>query len=118
MNAFLGFVPGSMGETSTTACLFGALVLVVTQVAMANDAGVVAGTFIMATMPHGVESDINNVLQFLRLAHRDWRRAVVWSLWRLTLYLRLSLIWANYYGLGIGVLVVLVRVVALLTQKV
>ena len=29
MDAFLGFIPGSMGETSTLACLFGALVLVV-----------------------------------------------------------------------------------------
>jgi len=31
-NAFLGFIPGSMGETSVVACMLGALVLVVTGV--------------------------------------------------------------------------------------
>ncbi len=31
-DAFLGFIPGSMGETSTLACLFGALVLIVSKV--------------------------------------------------------------------------------------
>lgn len=30
MDAFLGFIPGSMGETSTLACLIGAVVLIVT----------------------------------------------------------------------------------------
>ncbi|OUR99867.1 NADH:ubiquinone reductase (Na(+)-transporting) subunit B [Halobacteriovorax marinus] len=32
MDAFLGFMPGSMGETSTLACLIGALVLVVSGI--------------------------------------------------------------------------------------
>jgi Na+-transporting NADH:ubiquinone oxidoreductase subunit B len=32
MDAFLGFIPGSMGETSTIACLFGAFVLIVTGI--------------------------------------------------------------------------------------
>lgn len=31
-DAFLGFIPGSMGETSTIACLFGAVVLIITGV--------------------------------------------------------------------------------------
>ncbi len=31
-DAFLGFIPGSMGETSVVACLFGALVLILTGV--------------------------------------------------------------------------------------
>ena len=31
-DAFLGFIPGSMGETSTLACLIGALILLVTKV--------------------------------------------------------------------------------------
>ena len=33
MQSFLGTIPGSMGETSTLACLFGALVLLVTGIA-------------------------------------------------------------------------------------
>ena len=32
MDLFLGFVPGSMGETSTLACLIGAFILIVTRV--------------------------------------------------------------------------------------
>ncbi len=32
-NAFLGFIPGSIGETSTLACLFGAAMLIYTQIA-------------------------------------------------------------------------------------
>lgn len=32
MNAFLGFMPGSMGETSALACLFGAAVLIATGI--------------------------------------------------------------------------------------
>ena len=32
MDAFLGFIPGSMGETSTLACLFGAFFLVLTGI--------------------------------------------------------------------------------------
>jgi Na+-transporting NADH:ubiquinone oxidoreductase subunit B len=32
-DAFLGFIPGSMGETSTLACLIGAFILLVTRVA-------------------------------------------------------------------------------------
>lgn len=32
LNAFLGFMPGSLGETSTLACLFGAAVLIVTGI--------------------------------------------------------------------------------------
>lgn len=31
-DAFLGFIPGSMGETSTLACLFGAVVLIVSKI--------------------------------------------------------------------------------------
>jgi len=33
MQSFLGTIPGSMGETSTLACLFGALVLLITKIA-------------------------------------------------------------------------------------
>lgn len=32
MDAFLGFIPGSMGETSTLACLIGAVILIVSKV--------------------------------------------------------------------------------------
>ncbi|MEE2901229.1 MAG: NADH:ubiquinone reductase (Na(+)-transporting) subunit B [Myxococcota bacterium] len=113
-NAFLGFVPGSMGETSAAACLFGALVLVVTQVASWRTmAGVVAGTFIMATMLHGIESDTNNMFA----VPFGWH--IVIGGWAFGLvFMATDPVSSAFtdmgkliYGLGIGVLVVLVRVV-------
>lgn len=51
MNAFLGMVPGSMGETSALACLIGALVLIATKVASWRTMlGVLVGTAAMALL--------------------------------------------------------------------
>jgi Na+-transporting NADH:ubiquinone oxidoreductase subunit B len=48
-DAFLGFIPGSMGETSTLCCIFGAIVLIVTGVgAWRTMAGVVMGSFVLS----------------------------------------------------------------------
>jgi len=49
MNAFLGFVPGSMGETSTLACLIGASILIVTRVgSWRTMIGCVVGSLVMS----------------------------------------------------------------------
>ena len=62
MNAFIGLVPGSMGETSALACIIGAIILVVTQVgSWRTMLGVVLGTFLTATMLHGIESETNHM---------------------------------------------------------
>jgi Na+-transporting NADH:ubiquinone oxidoreductase subunit B len=51
MDAFLGLVPGSMGETSALACLIGALVLIFTKVASWRTMlGCVVGTIAMALL--------------------------------------------------------------------
>ena len=61
-DSFIGLVPGSMGETSTLACLLGAIVLIATQVgSWRTMLGVVIGTFLTATLLHGVESDTNHM---------------------------------------------------------
>ena len=50
-NAFLGFMPGSMGETSTLACLIGAGILVVTRVGSWRTMfGCVVGMFSMSLL--------------------------------------------------------------------
>ncbi len=50
-NAFLGFIPGSMGETSTLACLIGAAILVITRVgSWRTMLGCVVGMFSMSLM--------------------------------------------------------------------
>lgn len=50
-NAFFGFMPGSMGETSTLACLIGAAILVITRVgSWRTMLGCVVGMFSMSLM--------------------------------------------------------------------
>ncbi len=47
-DAFLGFIPGSMGETSALFCLMGAIILIITQVASWRTiTGVLLGSFLM-----------------------------------------------------------------------
>lgn len=59
-DAFWGFMPGSMGETSAFACLLGALLLVVTGVGSWRImAGVVLGTVGTAMFFNAVGSDTN-----------------------------------------------------------
>ena len=59
-DAFIGLVPGSMGETSALACLFGALVLVVTRVGSWRImAGVILGTAGMGLLLNYVNSETN-----------------------------------------------------------
>lgn len=59
-DAFLGFLPGSMGETSVLACLFGALVLVGTGIGSARILlAVAAGTLLMGGALNLIGSDTN-----------------------------------------------------------
>ena len=49
MDAFVGFMPGSMGETSALCCLIGAFILIITRVGSWHTmAGVVGGTIAMS----------------------------------------------------------------------
>jgi Na+-transporting NADH:ubiquinone oxidoreductase subunit B len=51
LDAFLGFIPGSMGETSTLACLIGAVILIATGIGSWRImAGVLAGGMGFSTM--------------------------------------------------------------------
>ena len=62
--AFLGNIPGSMGETSTLACLLGAIFLIVTGVGSWRImAGVLIGAMGLATVFHGIETTTNAMYQ-------------------------------------------------------
>ena len=64
MHAFLGTMQGSMGETSTLACLLGAAVLVGTGVGSWRImVSVVVGASALAMFLHGVGSDTNPMFQ-------------------------------------------------------
>ena len=59
-DAFWGFVPGSMGETSAAACLFGAAVLILSKVGSWRImAAVVLGSFMTSALLNAVGSQTN-----------------------------------------------------------
>ncbi len=70
MQAFLGNIPGSMGETSTLACLLGAIFLIVTGVGSWRImAGVLIGSMGLATVLNGVETATNAMYQIPPVWH-------------------------------------------------
>ena len=63
LDSFLGFVPGSMGETSTLACLIGAGILILTKVGSWRImAGVTLGMIGMAWIFNSIGSTTNPML--------------------------------------------------------
>ena len=112
--AFLGWTPGSMGETSALACLIGAGFLILTQVgSWRTMAGVTLGTFLMAGLLNWAGSDTNPMFEVPFYWH------VVLGGWALgTVFMATDPVSSSFtdggrwlYGVGIGVLTVLVRVV-------
>jgi len=64
LDAFVGNMPGSMGETSALACLVGAGILVLTGIgSWRTMLGCVAGVFAISTLLNAVGSDTNAMLQ-------------------------------------------------------
>ena len=114
MDAFIGIIPGSMGETSTLACLMGAGMLIVTRVgAWQTMAGVVAGSIGCAFLLNGVGSETNPMFELPFWWHMvlgGWAFGMV--------YMATDPVSSAFtsrgkliYGFGIGVMVILVRVV-------
>ncbi|MEZ6061172.1 MAG: NADH:ubiquinone reductase (Na(+)-transporting) subunit B [Planctomycetaceae bacterium] len=63
-DAFMGWIPGSMGETSTLACLLGAAFLILTGVGSWRVmAGVLVGALGLSVLLNGVDSQTNAVFQ-------------------------------------------------------
>ena len=114
MNAFLGFVPGSMGETSTLAALIGAFLLIWTGIgSWRTMGGVVVGTIAMAGFLNVVGSDTNPMFGV------PWYWHAVLGGWAFGMVFMatdpVSSAFSNQgkliYGFLIGVLVILIRVV-------
>jgi Na+-transporting NADH:ubiquinone oxidoreductase subunit B len=112
-NAFWGFIPGSMGETSTLACIIGAAVLLITGVASYRIMlSVVLGTIAMATLLNLIGSDTNPLF-----AVPFWWHFVIGGLAFATVYIATEPVTAPHtqkghwvYGFLIGVMIVVVRV--------
>lgn len=114
MDAFLGFIPGSMGETSTLLCLIGAAILIVSRIgSWRTMLGVVVGTAGTAMLLNLVGSETNPAFSIPFAWH------VVLGGWAFgTVFMATDPVSSAFtdkgkliYGFGIGVMVVLVRVV-------
>jgi Na+-transporting NADH:ubiquinone oxidoreductase subunit B len=112
--AFIGTIPGSMGETSALAVLLGGVLIVVTRVASWRTIlGVTVGTAALAFLLNAVGSETNAM--FALPFH--WH--IVLGGWALgAVFMATDPVSSAFtekgkflYGLGIGVMVVLVRVV-------
>ena len=112
--AFLGLVPGSMGETSVLACLLGAVLLLGTRVASWRImAGVTLGTLLTATALNQLDAATNPMLA----VPFHWH--VVLGGWAIgTVYMATDPVSSAFtdigrwwYGIGIGFLCVLIRAV-------
>ncbi len=114
MDAFVGLIPGSMGETSALLCIVGALVLVITRIgSWKTMAGVVAGTTLMSVVLNAIGSDTNpmfSVPVYWHMVLGGWAFGTVFMATD-PVSSAFTDVGKLIYGLGIGVLVVLVRVV-------
>lgn len=112
--AFLGLIPGSMGETSTLACLIGAAILLLTGIGSWRImVSVVAGSFAMVQLLNAVGSETNPLMN----VPFEWQ--MVLGGWAFGLvFMATDPVSAAHtnkgryvYGFGIGVLAILIRVV-------
>ena len=113
-NAFIGLEPGSMGETSALACAIGAVIIVITKVgSWRTMTGVVLGTIAMASLLNAIGSATN-----------PWFGVPFW--WHMvlggwafgTVFMATDPVTSPFsekgkwlYGIMIGALIVLIRVV-------
>ena len=112
--AFIGLMPGSMGETSALLCLVGAFILIATGIgSWRTMAGVTVGTAAMVVLLNAVGSSTNPAFG----VPFGWH--VVLGGWAFgTVFMATDPVSSAFtdkgrwiYGVGIGIMVVLVRVV-------
>jgi Na+-transporting NADH:ubiquinone oxidoreductase subunit B len=114
MDAFIGRIPGSMGETSTLLCLLGAFILIVTKIgSWRTMAGVVVGTAATALLLNAVGSDKNPMFAMSPQWHMvlgGWAFGMVFMATD-PVSSAFTDLGKLIYGFFIGVLVILVRVI-------
>ena len=113
-DAFVGLIPGSMGETSTLACLAGAALLIFTGIGSWRIMfSVVVGTFLTALMLNGIGSATNPFFDVSPAWHfvaGGWAFGTVYMATD-PVSAPSSLRGHYIYGVLVGSLVVLIRVV-------
>ncbi|MDR1957904.1 MAG: NADH:ubiquinone reductase (Na(+)-transporting) subunit B [Planctomycetaceae bacterium] len=113
LDSFLGFIPGSMGETSTLACLFGAAVLIFTGVASWRImASMTAGALGMACLFNWLGSGTNAAFSIAPHWHFVLGGFAFGAVFMATDPISSAMTKTGQclYGLFIGVLILIVRV--------
>lgn len=114
LDAFMGWIPGSMGETSTLACLLGAGFLILTGIGSWRImAGVLIGAMSLSVVLNGVSSDTNAVFQIPAHWHLVTGGLAFGLVFMATDPVSASMTESGkwIYGALIGVLTILIRVV-------
>ena len=113
-DAFLGFIPGSMGETSTLACLIGAAILIISRVGPWRImVGVLLGMIGLAILFNQIGSATNAMFQVTPMWHLILGGFAFGTVFMATdpVSSAHTLPGQYVYGLLIGALTVLVRVI-------
>jgi Na+-transporting NADH:ubiquinone oxidoreductase subunit B len=112
--AFYGWIPGSMGETSALCCLLGLAVLLITRVAAWQTiVGLVCGTVALANLLNWAGSASNPMFAvpfYWHMVLGGWAFGAVFMATD-PVSSAFTTIGKFWYGLGIGALAVLIRVV-------
>lgn len=112
-DAFVGLIPGSMGETSTLACLIGALILIVTGIGSWKImASVVVGMVSLSMALNLLGGDVNAMLAVTPIWHFVLGGFAFGTVFMATDPVSAPMTeWGKYvYGLLIGFLVIIIRV--------
>jgi len=113
-DAFTGFIAGSMGETSALCALIGLVILLITRVgSWQTVTGVAFGTVLMANVFNWIGSDTNpmfGVPFYWHMVLGGWAFGTVFMATD-PVSSAFTNIGKFYYGLGIGFLSILIRVV-------
>lgn len=112
--AFLGTIPGSMGETSVVACLIGAAILIATGIGSWRImAGVCVGAIALSSLLYVVGSDTNPMFQV-----PPWWHLVLGGFAFGTVFMATDPVSASmtetgkwYYGALIGAMTILIRAI-------
>jgi Na+-transporting NADH:ubiquinone oxidoreductase subunit B len=113
-DAFLGFIPGSMGETSVLACLIGAVILIVTGIGSWRImASILAGTVGLSLLLNLIGSSTNPMFAVSPLWHLVLGGFAFGTVFMATDPVSAAVTRPGQYvyGLLIGFLVVLIRVI-------
>ena len=113
-DAFLGMIPGSIGETSTLACLIGAAILIVTRIGSWRImSGVCLGALAVSSLFYLIGSQTNSMFNV-----PPWWHFVIGGLAFGTVFMATDPVSASmtetgkwFYGILIGAMTILIRVV-------